>query len=126
MKTPQIKIIGRTGSGKSSIAQAIKTSLAAHNINCEISGCEDERLGVMEATWKERLATLAGKSVSIKTIQEQGNARLFDAAPDLLASLIEALDANCGEHESYCAGIFALVPCDCWISRAEATIKKVT
>jgi DNA helicase TIP49 (TBP-interacting protein) len=74
MNTPKIEIKGKAATGKSALAFAIKSALAEHGIACEITGSEDERAGVMEASWKDRLSSLKGKTVTIETIQQRRDA----------------------------------------------------
>jgi len=50
--------------------------------------------------------------------ENQANARLIAAAPDLLAAVVAAEDALSGavtEHSRGCA-IYKASPCDCWLS----------
>jgi hypothetical protein len=65
----KIQIKAGTGEGKSAVAWAIKKALSDAHIECQISGCEDEEEGVMEATWQDRLKSLKGKAIEIETIQ---------------------------------------------------------
>ncbi len=69
MNTPKIEIKGHTATGKSSLAWAIKDALEAHGIKCEVTGCEDERPGAMDASWRKRIKALSGKTVTVETIQ---------------------------------------------------------
>ena len=67
MNTPEIKITGISGSGKSALAYAIKQSLESHGIHVAVTGDEDEIQGVLEETWKERLGCLKGGVVIVET-----------------------------------------------------------
>ena len=71
MNTPSITIEGINGSGKSSLAWAIKHTLENWGITCTIGGCEDEMDGVMEAEWRTRIESLAGKTISITTVSSK-------------------------------------------------------
>jgi DNA replication protein DnaC len=68
-KPALIKIIGYTGTGKSTLAWAIKNMLNKNGIKCNIAGCEDEIPGVMDTSWKKRMDSLKGKTIEIETIQ---------------------------------------------------------
>ncbi len=70
MNTPEIKIIGLTRTGKSALAFAIKHALESYGIQVAVTGCEDERKGVMEESWKGRLRCLKGEVVVIETSQQ--------------------------------------------------------
>ena len=74
MNTPEIKITGTTGSGKSALAFAIKEALESHGINVAVTGDEDEIQGVMEETWKKRLGCLKGEVVIVETKRVSGRA----------------------------------------------------
>jgi Mg-chelatase subunit ChlI len=66
---PVIQIHGRAGTGKSCLAFAIKDLLEKNGISVGITGCEDEKPGVMESTWQDRLNSLKGTTVLIATVQ---------------------------------------------------------
>jgi len=68
-ETPTIRIIGKTGSGKSSLAFAIEKALGSHGINGIIVGCEDEKEGAMEKSWEARIACLKNREVIIETVR---------------------------------------------------------
>jgi len=66
--------------------------------------------------------------------EDEANARLIAAAPDLLAAAVEALQEAdhsplCACHEWAAVEIGPIVrqkPCDCWVSRARAAVAKAT
>jgi len=63
-----IQIEGIIGSGKSAVAHAIKNALIPFGVEVEISGCEDEKPGVLERDWEERLKFIGPElKVNIKT-----------------------------------------------------------
>ena len=66
---PKIIIKGKTGTGKSALAWAIKDTLKVYGIKCEVTGCEDELPGEMDASWQKRIKSLADKTITIETIQ---------------------------------------------------------
>jgi nitrogenase subunit NifH len=70
----KIKIVGLAGEGKSSIAYAIKSTLAEHGMNISISGCEDEKAGVIESTWTKRIKGLKGSTIEIETMRAKRGA----------------------------------------------------
>jgi energy-coupling factor transporter ATP-binding protein EcfA2 len=67
--TPKIEIKGSSASGKSSLAWMIKGALEMHEIKCEVTGCEDEDPGVLNASWQRRIKSLKGKTVTIETVR---------------------------------------------------------
>ena len=74
-KEIDISIVGFTASGKSSVAHAIKNALLPFGVEVvEITGCEDEPPGVMEAEWDTRLREAAkDMRVYIRTHQRVRN-----------------------------------------------------
>lgn len=65
----KLKIIieGPCKSGKSTVAFAIKDLLKINNIQCDVSGAEDEYPGYMEKNWKKRFSQLKNIKVDIET-----------------------------------------------------------
>ena len=71
-KTLNIRITGTTASGKSAVAHAIKNALVPFGVNVdEIRGAEDEREGILEATWEGRMNAIGPElSVKIETVRQ--------------------------------------------------------
>jgi hypothetical protein len=66
---PTIEIRGRTATGKSALAWAIRDALINHGVHCVLDGCEEENRGVLDATWRRRLACLKGGTVIVRTVR---------------------------------------------------------
>ncbi len=72
MSELRITIQGQPGTGKSTVARAIKNSLHSAGITATIAGPEDEVPGALDRSWQTRLLQLAhrpGYSVAIDTVQ---------------------------------------------------------
>jgi len=69
VKMPIIEVAGGPGTGKSCIAYAIKNALKEYDIDCLITGCEDENPILLESSWKDRIKSLKGKSFVVRTKQ---------------------------------------------------------
>lgn len=67
----EITIESNPGSGKSSVANAIKHMLESYGIKCSVTGCEDEIQGEIERTWHHRLNTIASRGASVNIVTKQ-------------------------------------------------------
>lgn len=73
LKTPTIIIRGTVGSGKSSMAYAIKHALAEHGIAVDVP-LEDENPEEMEKNWRRNLNCLSGRTVEVEIEQAAADA----------------------------------------------------
>lgn len=76
-KIIKVTIEATAGAGKSALAHAIADGCKHYGIKCSITGLEDDRPGLLESTWTERMKALAAKghTVEIETTQLRRAAR---------------------------------------------------